>query len=77
MNIHIYNLFYICTGTHACMGFVPDNKLIRIRIPYSVSRYLVSVFSYEGLSVARAFCNHRTQYRDGSLAGHDADVFGV
>ena len=32
MNIHIYNLFYICTGTHACMGFVPDNKLIRIRI---------------------------------------------
>ena len=32
MNIHIYNLFYICTGTHACMGFAPDNKLIRIRI---------------------------------------------
>ena len=32
INIHIYNLFYICTGTHACMGFVPDNKLIRIRI---------------------------------------------
>ena len=34
MNIHIYNLFYICTGTHACMGFVPDNKLIRILIRF-------------------------------------------
>ena len=33
MNIHIYNLFYICTDTLACiMGFVPENKLIRIRI---------------------------------------------
>ena len=31
MNIHIYNLFYICTL--ACiMSFVPENKLIPIRI---------------------------------------------
>ena len=29
MNINIYNLFYICTL--ACMGFVPENILIRIR----------------------------------------------
>ena len=30
MNIHIYNLFYICTL--ACiMSFVPENKLIPIR----------------------------------------------
>ena len=28
MNINIYNLFYICT----LVGFVPENKLIRIRI---------------------------------------------
>ena len=39
LNIHIYNLFYICTGTHACMGFVPDNKLIRIRITMLLSLY--------------------------------------
>ena len=36
LNIHIYNLFYICTGTHACMGFVPDNKLIRITMLLSL-----------------------------------------
>ena len=42
MNIHIYNLFYICTGTHACMGFVPDNKLIRIRITYKAIPDVVS-----------------------------------
>ena len=30
MNIHIYYLFNICTL--ACMGFVPENKLIRSRI---------------------------------------------
>ena len=32
MNIHniIYYLFYMCTP--ACMGFVPENKHIRIRI---------------------------------------------
>ena len=39
LNIHIYNLFYICTGTHACMGSVPDNKLIRIRITMLLSLY--------------------------------------
>ena len=33
MNIHIYNLFYICTFacTRVYMGFVPENKLICIR----------------------------------------------
>ena len=48
MNIHIYNLFYICTGTHACMGFVPDNKLIRIRI-----RILRTVRHHPGTSSAK------------------------
>ena len=28
-------LFYICTL--ACMGFVPENKLIRIRIPLCIA----------------------------------------
>ena len=46
MNIHIYNLFYICTGTHACMGFVPDNKLIRIRIRIRIDPDFLTLFEY-------------------------------
>ena len=28
MNIHIYNLFYICTGTHACTLFLIINLFV-------------------------------------------------
>ena len=58
MNIHIYNLFYICTGTHACMGFVPDNKLIRIRttIAYIIMTMRVFIRNIAGGDSSRWYC---------------------